>query len=175
MLLVTVLGTRGLGLAENAGAVTSELSERRDDVGHRVLADLLVGKLGFEFDVAEDGVNAADGHVIDALARQNVATPPVWDSTLCMKDWRVPHFQHEPDPNGYIIYVNGRCFSALLGFESVTATMTTRRMIKAAIYIFTVVSICVSIAHGCPMSSLRLPLVLSAPSTPGSSLEATST
>lgn len=42
------------------------------------------------------------------LTEGTLATPPAWDSTLCMAHWGLPKLQTEPDPNGYLIYVNGR-------------------------------------------------------------------
>ena len=37
-----------------------------------------------------------------------MATPPAWDSSLCMAHWERPELQNEPDPDGYVIYVDGR-------------------------------------------------------------------
>lgn len=34
---------------------------------------------------------------------------PAWDSTLCMMHWETPELQYKPDPNGYLIFVSGRC------------------------------------------------------------------
>lgn len=50
-----------------------------------------------------------EGEVV--ITEGTVARPPVWDSTLCMMHWGKPELQTEVDPNGYVIYVNGRCAS----------------------------------------------------------------
>lgn len=45
---------------------------------------------------------------VQVLAEGTLATPPAWDSSLCMRHWGVPELSDEPDPKGYLIYVNGR-------------------------------------------------------------------
>lgn len=44
----------------------------------------------------------------EAFIKGTIATPPAWDSSLCLARWGMPQYQHEIDPNGYLIYVNGR-------------------------------------------------------------------
>lgn len=41
-----------------------------------------------------------------AVTGGTVATPPMWDSTLCMTHWHKPELQTEVDPSGFVIYVN---------------------------------------------------------------------
>ncbi|CAB1096959.1 unnamed protein product [Ectocarpus sp. CCAP 1310/34] len=72
----------------------------------RQLPEITVGTVGESFDVRENGASA--GPQEQALTEGTLATPPAWDSTLCMAHWGVPELQDEPDPNGYVVYVNGR-------------------------------------------------------------------
>eukprot|EP00904_Undaria_pinnatifida_P008194 jgi/Undpi1/4504/HiC_scaffold_17.g07858.m1 len=74
--------------------------------GRRRLPEFTPGKLGESYDVKERGSTAADDRELPLEG--NIATPPAWDSTLCMLHWGSPQYQNEPDPNGYVIYVNGR-------------------------------------------------------------------
>ncbi|CAM9657186.1 unnamed protein product [Scytosiphon promiscuus] len=42
------------------------------------------------------------------LGRSSPATPPRWDSTTCMASWGVPELQTKADPNGYLLFSEGR-------------------------------------------------------------------
>lgn len=114
LLLVLVRATIGCGCDASpvtTSAATVKGSSRfrdRRDVSQRKLPHLLSGEVGHEFNVTTDGANAARGHTLDPTLDANRATPPVWRSTLCMEQWGMSIFQEKPDPNGYVIYVNGR-------------------------------------------------------------------
>lgn len=43
-----------------------------------------------------------------ALTDETFVNAPAWNSTLCMTHWGMPELQRHLDPNGYVIYVNGR-------------------------------------------------------------------
>ncbi|CAM9868692.1 unnamed protein product, partial [Ectocarpus sp. 13 AM-2016] len=95
--------------ARGAGEGGREQKEGRLYVSEnhaRYLPEISVGTVGESFDVRENGASA--GPQEQALTEGTLATPPAWDSTLCMAHWGVPELQHEPDPNGYVVYVNGR-------------------------------------------------------------------
>lgn len=79
----------------------------------RRLTSLQVGAIGHDYNVEEHMGGDAEGGSPNGTALievgvGDVATPPKWDSTLCMQHWGLPELQTEPDPRGYIIFVNGR-------------------------------------------------------------------
>lgn len=86
---------------------SSRLGDHRD-VSRRKLFEDVRGVAGHEFNVTSDWANATQRHALDRKPDTNLTTPPVWHSTRCMEKWGVPLLQEEPDPNGYLIYVNGR-------------------------------------------------------------------
>ncbi|CAN0302975.1 unnamed protein product [Pylaiella littoralis] len=67
---------------------------------------ITVGTLGKDFNVKEKALSAAPRDQVSAL--ETLATPPVWNSSLCMAHWGLPHLQSKPDSNGYLVYVSGR-------------------------------------------------------------------
>lgn len=77
----------------------------------RTLVSVTTGVVGSSYDIkGHEGADAAER----GWPKENVTTdgrvalPPAWDSTLCMHYWGVPELQELVDPNGYIIFVNGR-------------------------------------------------------------------
>eukprot|EP00752_Nemacystus_decipiens_P010743 g9565.t1 len=78
----------------------------QEDDGSRRLAGVFLGRLGESFDVRDEASTAAAAE--PSLTEGTVAAPPAWDSSLCMAHWGRPELQTEPDPDGYVIYVDGR-------------------------------------------------------------------
>lgn len=110
LLILALVGAMGGGGdASSAAAVrgSSRFWYHRD-VSQRKMPQLVSGEVGHEFNVTTDGVNASAGYSLDSTLDANLATPPVWHSKLCMEQWGMPALQEEPDPNGYMLYVNGR-------------------------------------------------------------------
>ncbi|CAN0167309.1 unnamed protein product [Pylaiella littoralis] len=93
-------GLRGTGGREG------QMRRTNREMQGRRLSDITVGTLGRDFDVADKGPGAVSQE--QNLTEGTLATPPVWDSSLCMAHWGLPHLQSKPDPNGYLVYVNGR-------------------------------------------------------------------
>lgn len=46
--------------------------------------------------------------ILQTAPDENAVIAPAWDSTACMTHWGRPELVDNPDPNGYVIFVNGR-------------------------------------------------------------------
>eukprot|EP00752_Nemacystus_decipiens_P010638 g9475.t1 len=93
------------GAKEEGGGRMASQGDQGED-GRRRLPEVFLGRLGTSFEVKDEASTA--GAVELSLTEETMATPPAWDSSLCMAHWGRPELQNEPDPDGYVIYVNGR-------------------------------------------------------------------
>lgn len=78
--------------------------------GHdRRLPEVSFGVMGRGFNAYETWTaNWTEAMPPLGMSEAELATPPQWDSSLCMRHWGMEGFQEGLDPHGYVVFVNGR-------------------------------------------------------------------
>ncbi|CAM9701527.1 unnamed protein product [Laminaria digitata] len=75
------------------------------ELGSSKHAEITVGVVGKDYDMQH---NLGEEDEERAESGETAVITPVWDSTDCLAHWGRPELIDSPDPDGYIIFVNGR-------------------------------------------------------------------